>query len=199
MATTPDRFMTTEEVAALLRTKPESVRYWRHAGKGPKSFKVGKRVLYGAADVEEWMHSEGVTPAQSDHALNKPLIGSLALGRIEASLAQIARTLGSIEILLATAEGRASRVDVSLTYVEEARRPIEDLGLSMATYNAAKRQGAHTFNELCECMPGDLDHPTAIREVAKAVIGRINELPEGVMPYFASAYARWERIANQPI
>jgi hypothetical protein len=47
--------MTTEEVAESLRTPVESVRYWRHVGKGPKSFKVGRRVLYAVEDVEAWL------------------------------------------------------------------------------------------------------------------------------------------------
>lgn len=47
--------MTVNEVADLLRTSPETVRYWRHIGKGPKSFKVGRRVLYAAADVEAFV------------------------------------------------------------------------------------------------------------------------------------------------
>lgn len=48
-------YMTTEEVAALLRTSPETVRYWRHLGKGPTSFKLGRRVLYARVDVEAWI------------------------------------------------------------------------------------------------------------------------------------------------
>jgi len=50
-------YMTTTEVAQLLRTSPETVRYWRHVGKGPRSFKVGRRVLYDAADVQAWLQS----------------------------------------------------------------------------------------------------------------------------------------------
>lgn len=48
-------YLTTEEVADLLRTSPESVRYWRHVGKGPRSFKVAKRVLYAREDVEAFI------------------------------------------------------------------------------------------------------------------------------------------------
>lgn len=48
-------YMTTAEVAELVRTSPETVRYWRHIGKGPKSFKVGRRVLYAATDVQAWL------------------------------------------------------------------------------------------------------------------------------------------------
>jgi len=48
-------FMTTNEVAELVRTSPETVRYWRHVGNGPKSFKVGRRVLYERAAVLSWI------------------------------------------------------------------------------------------------------------------------------------------------
>lgn len=48
-------FMTTQEVAAALRTPPETVRYWRHMNRGPKSFKIGRRVLYAREDVEQFI------------------------------------------------------------------------------------------------------------------------------------------------
>jgi hypothetical protein len=49
------RFLVTAEVAEMCRTSPETCRYWRHVGKGPKSFKVGRRVLYAAEDVEAFI------------------------------------------------------------------------------------------------------------------------------------------------
>ncbi|MGI9084433.1 MAG: helix-turn-helix domain-containing protein [Aeromicrobium sp.] len=49
--------MITLEVADFLRTSPETVRYWRHIGKGPRSFKVGRRVLYDRADVAAWLEA----------------------------------------------------------------------------------------------------------------------------------------------
>ena len=48
-------YLTTEELATKLRTSPETVRYWRHEGKGPRSFKVGRRVLYAVVDVEAFI------------------------------------------------------------------------------------------------------------------------------------------------
>jgi hypothetical protein len=48
-------FMTTAEVAELCRTSPESVRWWRHVGTGPKSFRVGRRVLYDTKEVRGWL------------------------------------------------------------------------------------------------------------------------------------------------
>jgi len=49
------RYMTTAEVAETTRAPVETVRYWRHIGRGPKSFKVGRRVLYAVEDVEAWI------------------------------------------------------------------------------------------------------------------------------------------------
>ena len=52
-----NKYLTTEEVAELCRTSPETVRYWKHVGKGPKSFKLGRRVLYAADDVEAFIEA----------------------------------------------------------------------------------------------------------------------------------------------
>lgn len=49
------RYLTTAEVADLCRTSPETVRYWRHIGRGPTSFKVGRRVLYDTQVVDAWL------------------------------------------------------------------------------------------------------------------------------------------------
>ena len=51
------KYLTTEEVGELLRRSSETVRYWRHIGYGPKSFKVGRRVLYDAGDVTAFIDS----------------------------------------------------------------------------------------------------------------------------------------------
>lgn len=50
-----DEYLTTEEVAQQLRAPVETVRYWRHIGKGPASFRLGRRVLYAKADVEKFV------------------------------------------------------------------------------------------------------------------------------------------------
>lgn len=49
-----EEILNTPEVAVLTRTPAETLRYWRHIGKGPRSFKVGRRVLYKREDVQEW-------------------------------------------------------------------------------------------------------------------------------------------------
>jgi excisionase family DNA binding protein len=48
-------FMTTAEVAQLTRAPQSTVRYWRHCGTGPKSFRLGRRVLYRRGDVDQWI------------------------------------------------------------------------------------------------------------------------------------------------
>ena len=50
----PD-YITTEEVAEILRAPAETIRYWRHVGKGPASFKIGRKVLYAVEDVEAFI------------------------------------------------------------------------------------------------------------------------------------------------
>lgn len=64
--------MTKEETDAryrdLLTTKqlceqypflnPGTMRYLRHKGEGPKSWTVGKKVVYARADVESWLAAQ---------------------------------------------------------------------------------------------------------------------------------------------
>ena len=52
-----ERHLTTSEVARDLRQPESTVRYWRHIGYGPPSFKLGRRVLYREADVIAWLDS----------------------------------------------------------------------------------------------------------------------------------------------
>lgn len=53
-----DEYMTTAEVADRLRQPESTVRYWRYIGYGPSSFKLGRRVLYRAAEVAQWAAGE---------------------------------------------------------------------------------------------------------------------------------------------
>ncbi|MEU8297642.1 helix-turn-helix domain-containing protein [Micromonospora sp. NPDC048909] len=50
-----DEYLTTVEVAEIMRMSPETVRYWRHIGTGPASFRVGRRVLYARSDVQKFI------------------------------------------------------------------------------------------------------------------------------------------------
>ncbi|RYI24503.1 DNA-binding protein [Dermacoccus sp. 147Ba] len=51
--------LTTAEAAEVLRVPVGTLRYWRHQGTGPKSFKLGaKRVAYMREDVEAWLRAQ---------------------------------------------------------------------------------------------------------------------------------------------
>jgi excisionase family DNA binding protein len=52
----PD-LLTISEAAALLRAPVPTLRYWRHLGTGPRSFRLGRRVLYRRDDVNAWIRS----------------------------------------------------------------------------------------------------------------------------------------------
>lgn len=48
--------LTTTEAAEALHTPVATLRYWRHVGTGPKSFRLGpRRVMYRRDDVEHWI------------------------------------------------------------------------------------------------------------------------------------------------
>ena len=48
-------FLIGKEVAAILRTSPETLRYWAWQGKGPKSSKSGRQRLYAREDVDAYI------------------------------------------------------------------------------------------------------------------------------------------------
>lgn len=47
--------LTIAEAAELVRSPIATLRYWRHIGVGPCSFRVGRRVLYRRSDIEDWI------------------------------------------------------------------------------------------------------------------------------------------------
>ena len=52
--------LTSAEVAEMTRLPLATLRWWRHTGEaGPKSFKLGRRVMYRRADVEQWLAEAG--------------------------------------------------------------------------------------------------------------------------------------------
>ncbi|MBA3719338.1 MAG: helix-turn-helix domain-containing protein [Nocardioidaceae bacterium] len=53
-----DRLLTLPEVAAMLRTPPDTLRYWRHIGAGPRSGKVGRRIIYRERDVLAYLDEQ---------------------------------------------------------------------------------------------------------------------------------------------
>lgn len=55
---TDRELLTIAEAAALLRVPVATLRYWRHIGTGPQSFRVGRHVVYYRADVDAWVDEQ---------------------------------------------------------------------------------------------------------------------------------------------
>lgn len=55
--------LNTEETADFLRTPIATLRHWRAEGKGPHSFKIGRRVAYRRQDLDAWLDAQMKTPA----------------------------------------------------------------------------------------------------------------------------------------
>jgi excisionase family DNA binding protein len=51
----PSELLTIAEAAQLLRAPVATLRYWRHLGTGPTSFRLGRRVLYRRDDLQAWI------------------------------------------------------------------------------------------------------------------------------------------------
>ena len=50
--------LTITEAADLLRAPVATLRYWRHLGTGPTSFRLGRRVLYRRDDLTTWIDTQ---------------------------------------------------------------------------------------------------------------------------------------------
>jgi len=50
--------LTLAEAADLLRARVATLRYWRHLGTGPRSFRPGRRVLYRRDDLHAWIDAQ---------------------------------------------------------------------------------------------------------------------------------------------
>ena len=50
--------LTITEAADLLRAPVATLRYWRHLGTGPASFRLGRRVLYRRDDLHTWIDAQ---------------------------------------------------------------------------------------------------------------------------------------------
>ena len=60
----PQDLLTTAEVAQVTRAPESTLRYWRHCGIGPRSFRVGRRVVYRRDEVDRWLRErESTEPA----------------------------------------------------------------------------------------------------------------------------------------
>ena len=60
--------LTITEAADLLRAPVATLRYWRHLGTGPRSFRLGRRVLYRSDDLRTWIDAQRApSPPRAGH------------------------------------------------------------------------------------------------------------------------------------
>jgi len=57
-----DEMLTLQEACTFLRVPDGTLRYWRHLGCGPRSFKVGRHVRYWRADLVLWLSEQTSRP-----------------------------------------------------------------------------------------------------------------------------------------
>jgi excisionase family DNA binding protein len=55
--------LTLQEAADKLRTPVSTLRYWRHMGIGPRSLKLGRRVLYRLSDLDAYIEQAAASGA----------------------------------------------------------------------------------------------------------------------------------------
>lgn len=51
------KLLTLDEVAEMLRKSPAQMRWMRHNGSGPRSARLGGRIVYREADVIDWVNA----------------------------------------------------------------------------------------------------------------------------------------------
>jgi predicted DNA-binding transcriptional regulator AlpA len=57
-----DDLLSMAEVAALVRVPVATLRYWRHLGTGPHSFRIGRSVRYWRTEVLLWLEDQTTPP-----------------------------------------------------------------------------------------------------------------------------------------
>ncbi|MFK5688738.1 helix-turn-helix transcriptional regulator [Ornithinimicrobium sp. LYQ92] len=47
-----------KEASAYTRVPEATLRLWRHRGTGPRSFRLGRRVMYQRAELDAWVQDQ---------------------------------------------------------------------------------------------------------------------------------------------
>lgn len=73
-----DAILYLDEAAVFVRKSQGTMRYYRHLGIGPRSFRHGRRVAYWKTDLILWLAEESRRPYGRDdrgHAHARPQVG----------------------------------------------------------------------------------------------------------------------------
>lgn len=60
-----DEQLTIQEAASVIRVPVATLRYWRHLGTGPRSFRIGRSVRYWRTEVLHWLEQQSTDPQAS--------------------------------------------------------------------------------------------------------------------------------------
>lgn len=74
-----DAILYLKEAAAFVRKPEGTMRYYRHLGIGPRSFRHGRNVAYWQTDLILWLAEESRQPRgrdNGDHAQARPQVGA---------------------------------------------------------------------------------------------------------------------------
>lgn len=55
---TDDELLSLQEVSDVVRVPVATLRYWRHLGTGPRSFRIGRSVRYWRSEVFLWLETQ---------------------------------------------------------------------------------------------------------------------------------------------
>lgn len=58
----------TAATAEYIDREPGTLRWWRHIGAGPASFRLGRRVVYRKTDVDRWIQEQYETTVRGGAA-----------------------------------------------------------------------------------------------------------------------------------
>jgi hypothetical protein len=53
-----EELLTLDEVAEILTTSPNTVRWWRQMGTGPEFFKIGRRLYTTVGELRRWIREQ---------------------------------------------------------------------------------------------------------------------------------------------
>jgi excisionase family DNA binding protein len=63
-------FLRLDQAATYLGLTPNTLYIWRHRRRGPASFRMGGRVMYRRATLDEWIHSQEHADSRSNPEAN---------------------------------------------------------------------------------------------------------------------------------
>ncbi|GGN51676.1 hypothetical protein GCM10012285_42020 [Streptomyces kronopolitis] len=63
-------FLNLPQAAEYLGLSPNTLYVWRHRRQGPPSFRMGRRVMYRIAALDEWVRVQEQADSRSNSALN---------------------------------------------------------------------------------------------------------------------------------